>query len=57
MKTYCVKLYFSGSETFYVEAPDEDEAIDVAYDELSNMAGDLEIEVIDSESYQDDEED
>lgn len=56
MKTYCVTLHFSGTETFYVSAPDEDEAVDVAYDELANKAGDLEYEVTDSESYEDDEE-
>lgn len=51
-KDYEVKLYFSGSHTFFVSAPDEEEAIDVAHDELANLAGDLEYEVTDSESCQ-----
>lgn len=50
MRDYEITLHFSGSHTFFVSAPDEDEAIDVAYDELANLAGDLEYEVIDSET-------
>lgn len=49
-RDYEVTLHFSGTHTFYVSAPDEDEAIDVAHDELANLAGDLEYEVDDSES-------
>jgi hypothetical protein len=55
-KTYCVTLHYSGSQTFYVSAPDEGEAEDVAYDELANLAGDLEYEVTDCESYEDSDE-
>lgn len=51
-KDYEVTLRFSGSHTFFVSAPDEDEAVDVAHDELANLAGDLEYEVTDSESCQ-----
>jgi len=32
MKNYEVVLHFSGTQVCYVSAPDEDEAIDVAYD-------------------------
>ena len=52
-KNYAVTLHFSGSHTFFVSAPDDDEAIDVAHDELANLAGDLEYEVIDAESEED----
>jgi hypothetical protein len=54
-KTYCVTLHFSGTHTFFISAPDEEEAVDVAHDELANLAGDLEYEVTDAESYQDDD--
>lgn len=53
MKSYCVTLHFSGSETFYVTAPDEGEAIDLAHDELANMHELDNLEVIDSESCED----
>jgi hypothetical protein len=51
-KDFEVTLHFSGSHTFFVSAPDEEEAEGVAYDELANLAGDLEFEVTDSESCQ-----
>ena len=51
-KDFEVTLHYSGSHTFYISAPDDEEAIDVAYDELANLTGDLEIEVTDSESCQ-----
>lgn len=51
-KDFEVTLHYSGSHTFYISAPDDEEAIDVAYDELANLVGDLEIEVTDSESCQ-----
>ena len=49
-RDYEVTLYFSGSHTFFVSAPDEDEAIDFAHEELANLAGDLEYDVTDAES-------
>ena len=49
-RDYEVTLHFSGSHTFFVSSPDEDEAIDLAHEELANLAGDLEYEVTDSES-------
>lgn len=49
-KDYVITLHFSGTQTFFVSAPDEDEAIDLAHDELANLAGDLEYEVMDSET-------
>lgn len=49
-RDYEVTLDFSGSHTFFVSAPDEDEAIDLAHDELADLAGDLEFEVTDCES-------
>ena len=49
-RDYEVTLHFSGSQTFCISAPDDDEAVDLAHDELANLAGDLEYEVTDSES-------
>lgn len=49
-RDYEVTLHFSGTHTFFVSAPDEEEAVDVAHDELSALAGDLEYEVMDAES-------
>ena len=51
-RDYEVTLHFSGTHTFFVSAPDEEEAEGVAYDELSDLAGDLEYEVTDCESHQ-----
>jgi hypothetical protein len=48
-KDFEVTLYFSGSFTTTVSAPDEEEAESVAYDELANASGDLDVEVTDSE--------
>lgn len=50
MRDYEITLHFSGTHTFFISAPDEDEAWDLAHDELANLAGDLEYEVIDSET-------
>ena len=55
MPMYEVTLHFSGSETFYIESPDEDEAVDVAYDELANMHQLEGLQVTDSESHEDDD--
>lgn len=49
-KDFEVTLHFSGSHTFFISAPDDDEAVDLAHDELANLAGDLEYEVTDAES-------
>ena len=51
-KDFEVTLHFSGTFTTTISAPDESEAEDLAYDELANVAGDLEYEVIDLESHQ-----
>jgi hypothetical protein len=48
-KDYEVILRFSGSHTFFVSAPDDDEAYQVAMDELENMGIELEIDITDSE--------
>lgn len=53
MKTYEVKLYYSGVQTFYIDSPDEDEAVDEAHDELANMHQLDSLEVIDCESCED----
>jgi hypothetical protein len=55
MRGYEVKLYFKGSEVFYIDAPDEEEAIDLAHEELANMHEFDNLEVIDSESCEDDD--
>jgi len=55
MPMYEVKLYFSGSETFYIEAPDEGEAEDLAHDELDGMHELDNLEVTDCESCEDDD--
>ena len=55
MPMYEVTLYYSGSETFYVEAPGEGEAEGVAYDELANMHELDGLEVTDCESCEDDD--
>jgi hypothetical protein len=55
MPSYEVTLHFSGSETFYIDAPDEDEAVDIAYDELANMHQLDGLQVTDSESQEDDD--
>ena len=55
MASYEVTLMYSGSQTFYIEAPDEDEAVGVAYDELANLHQLDNLEVIDSEYCEDDD--
>jgi hypothetical protein len=52
---YEIKLHFIGSETFFIEAPDEDEAIDLAHDELADMHELDNLEVTDCESHEDDD--
>jgi hypothetical protein len=51
-RDYEVTLHFCGSHTFFISAPDEGEAVDIAHDELANLSGELEIDVVDSESHQ-----
>jgi hypothetical protein len=53
MRMYEVTLHYSGTETFYVEAPDEGDAVDVAHDELANMHQLDGLEVVDCESHED----
>ena len=55
MPMYEVRLFFRGTETFYIEAPDEGEAEDLAYDELANMHEFDSLEVTDCESCEDDD--
>ena len=57
MKDYFVTLHYSGSETFYISAPDESEAEGISYDELANMHELDGLEVVDCESGEDDDED
>lgn len=52
-RMYEVTLHYAGSETFYIEAPDEDEAVDLAHDELANMHQLDSLEVTDCESHED----
>jgi hypothetical protein len=51
-KDFEVTLHYSGSHTFYISAPDDEEAIGVAYDELANLIDPDFYEVTDSESCQ-----
>jgi hypothetical protein len=51
-KDYEVTIYYSGSTTISVTAPDEDEAIDLAHDELANLIDMELIEITDCESCQ-----
>jgi hypothetical protein len=55
MKVYEVTLHYSGSETFLISAVDEGEAVDLAYDELAGMHQLDGLEVMDSESHEDDD--
>jgi hypothetical protein len=57
MRRYEVKLYFSGVHVEYVESPDEDEAYDVACDELANMHQLDDLEITDCEICEDGEDD
>ena len=41
MNGYCVTITYSGSKSYFVTAPDYDEAEGVAYDEFQNDIGDL----------------
>lgn len=51
-KDFEVTLYYSGSNTFFISAPDEDEAIDLAHDELASLIDMELIEITDCESCQ-----
>jgi hypothetical protein len=59
MKNYAVKIHYSGTNTYFVSAPDYEEAEDVACEEFQNDIGDLgqytEITDIESEEDSDDE--
>ena len=50
-------MHLSGSHVCYVSAPDEDEAIDIAHDELANMHQLDSLEVMDIESCEDSDDD
>jgi hypothetical protein len=58
MKTYAVKIHYSGTNTYIVTAPDDEEAEGVALDEFQNDIGDLGeyTEVTDIETELDDDE-
>ena len=56
MKPYIVTLHYVGAETFYVNAIDEESAIDMAQDELEAMHEFDGLEIVESESHEDDEE-
>lgn len=58
MKTYAVTIHFSGSNTYIVTAPDDEEAEGVALDEFQHDIGDLSeyTEVTDIETELDDDE-
>ena len=51
-KDYEVTLYFAGSTTISISAPDEDEAIELAHDELADLIDMDLIEITDIESCQ-----
>jgi hypothetical protein len=51
-KDYEVTLYYAGSTTITVNAADEDEAIELAHDELANLIDMDLIEITDIESCQ-----
>jgi len=55
MPMYEVTLRYRGSETFYIDAPDEGEAEGVAEDELANMHELDGLEITDCESCEDDD--
>ena len=52
MKSYAVKLHVSGTVTVFVDAPDDSEAEDCAYEAAQNEnwnEWDLDFEVVESE--------
>jgi hypothetical protein len=51
-KDYEVTLYYSGSHTIYVSAPDEDEAVEIAHEELACLIDMDFIDITDCESCQ-----
>jgi len=58
MKSYAVKIHYSGTNTYFVTAPDYEEAEGAAYDEFQNDIGDLSqyTEVTDIEAEEDGDE-
>ena len=58
MKSYAVKIHYSGINTYFVTAPDYEEAEEAAYDEFQNDIGDLSqyTEVTDIEAEEDGDE-
>ena len=58
MKGYCVSISYSGSKSYFVMAPDYEEAETVAQEEFDNDIGDLGeyTEITDVESSLDDDE-
>jgi hypothetical protein len=52
MKDYEVTLYYAGSHTIYVSAPDEDEAVDLAHEELADLIDMDFVDITDCESCQ-----
>lgn len=50
MKDYEVTLHYSGTHTIFVSAPDEDEAIELAHEELASLIDPDFYEVTDCES-------
>lgn len=56
MKAYEVTLYFAGSRTFWVDAPDEGEAEELAIEMLEDLHQlDECLEITDCESHEDDD--
>jgi hypothetical protein len=56
MKPYEVTLYFAGSRTFWVDAPDEGEAEEIATEMLNELHQlDEDLEITDCESHEDDD--
>jgi hypothetical protein len=56
MRDYEVTLYFSGSRTFYVNAPDESEAEELAMEMLDDLHQlDEDLEITDCECHEDDD--
>lgn len=55
MKMYEITLHYSGSQTFYISAPDEIEAEDLAQDELANMHQLDGLDITDCECHEDDD--
>jgi len=58
MKSYAVKIHYSGTNTYFVTAPDYEEAEEAAYEEFQNDIGDLSqyTEITDIEAEEDGDE-